>query len=259
MSVDRQIIITMSWFSLRRWINLIFLVNLVHPQSIDDCFRTASKAWSKDLVTIAAGGDNLKLRTVWDKALLARANNFDCPAHGSNNMNRVSSKDNASASSSISAEIKKEPPPRLTDEFLSRFLLVPEHKLLFCWIDKVGSKAFNQLFRDVRRAANSTLLAEEAAGIGNGNSTRNNNTLRSVWRQNRAIEDHGVGGKEGLAEILADPAWHKAVFYRGEEKKAFLVYTPIVAVLCLLSPFSSQQKGFHAKKHAVSLYLLVQS
>lgn len=69
---------------------------------------------------------------------------------------------------------------------------------MFCWIEKVGCSSFNSLFRSLRSRYDDTQL------------------VGSDWRRNRAIEDHGVNGKQGIENILMNASWHKAVFFRGK-------------------------------------------
>jgi len=79
--------------------------------------------------------------------------------------------------------------PNMTDILLERFIIVPEHKLLFCYIEKVACTKFNGLFNAVR-----------------GISSKN------MWYHNSA---HSLGWKkDDLANALVDPEWQKAVFYR---------------------------------------------
>jgi hypothetical protein len=172
---------------------LLFTFNITAsistPSYFERCFRRRSNAVAIKLAQRAEADKqdgNVAWRALWDQAFIDRANNFGCEFEPTRESPQRSS-------------------PNLTLEFLDRFILVPEHKLLFCWIDKVGSEAFNRLFRDLRWVLNST----------HPNSPFVINTNMSSWRHNRAIEDHGVAGSVGLSNLLQDPSWHKAVFFRG--------------------------------------------
>lgn len=88
--------------------------------------------------------------------------------------------------------------PILNHSLLPHFIVVPENKLLFCYIEKVGSDSFNDLFRFVRSRYDPSQL-EDAEDP-------------SKWFKNCPAK-HGLS-KDDLEHILVDPAWHKAVFYR---------------------------------------------
>jgi len=66
--------------------------------------------------------------------------------------------------------------------------------LLFCYIEKVGCRSFNELFRNVRLRYDPRM-----------------NTSHPWWLNTPSR--HRVS-KAGLEGMLADPQWHKAVFYR---------------------------------------------
>ena len=85
---------------------------------------------------------------------------------------------------------KAEEKVELTNELLDRFIVVPEHKLLFCYIEKNACSAFNELFLAVRKQQWSI-------------SPYFHNTYKK----------HGLT-KGDLEAMVADPTWHKAVFYR---------------------------------------------
>lgn len=84
--------------------------------------------------------------------------------------------------------------PRLADDLTEKFIVVPEHKLLFCYIEKVACTNFNMLFRSVRARYH----PEQLEG--------------SDYHRNTP-EVHGVDLAH-LERILANSSWHKAVFYR---------------------------------------------
>ncbi|KAG5179599.1 hypothetical protein JKP88DRAFT_326070 [Tribonema minus] len=76
----------------------------------------------------------------------------------------------------------------------NKWIIVPEHKLLFCFIEKVGCKSFNQLFKSLRARYDPT---QAAAGVwGSNNMTAHNLT------------------EADIDAYVEDPLWHKAVFYR---------------------------------------------
>ncbi|KAG5188108.1 Sulfotransferase family-domain-containing protein, partial [Tribonema minus] len=86
------------------------------------------------------------------------------------------------------------------DFALDHLLIVPEYKLIFCFIAKVSSLSFNDLLRSLRAPFDPGMLEGEAYGriIPFGrNSYRSHN-----W----SLQD--------LTDALHDPAWLKAVFYR---------------------------------------------
>ena len=80
-------------------------------------------------------------------------------------------------------------PPQLRNEFLDRFIVIPEHRLLFCYIEKVGCTRFNEMFY-----------------------TLTDRKTKRFWYSN-APSQHNMT-KSDLENLLADNAWHKAVFYR---------------------------------------------
>ena len=78
---------------------------------------------------------------------------------------------------------------------------MPEHKLLFCYIEKNSCSAFNRLFASVRsRAVPSQSLVGKAESW-------------VPWGLNspKALK---MGSAAQIMAMLKDPAWHKAVFYR---------------------------------------------
>lgn len=85
--------------------------------------------------------------------------------------------------------------PTLTDDLIDRFIVIPEYKLLFCYVEKVACTAFNRLFLYLRG------LTQKANGLTKG-----------IWFANSPSE-HNMD-KSDVAKLLVDPTWHKAVFYR---------------------------------------------
>jgi hypothetical protein len=90
-------------------------------------------------------------------------------------------------------------PPQLTDDLLDHFIVIPEAKLLFCYVEKVGCTMFNNLFRQLRLA----LVPDE--------EEREWLSEQPWWRN--TPEHHGLTRKD-LEYLLVDPEWTKSVFYR---------------------------------------------
>jgi len=88
---------------------------------------------------------------------------------------------------------------------VNRFIVVPEHKLLFCYMEKVACQSFNQAFRDLRRPYDPRMH------IPGGTWFRN-----SPDRFNWTVSD--------VAKRLVDPAWHKAVFHRDPLERLLSAY-----------------------------------
>lgn len=114
---------------------------------------------------------------------------------------------NASADTGIDRDSlpggpKTLPRPQLADRLLNRFIVVPEHKLLFCYVEKVGCSMFNHLFRMLRLSLPEVSQnAKEAAFQAN-----------FTWYRNTP-RHHGLN-KTHLESLLANPDWTKAIFYR---------------------------------------------
>ncbi|KAG5183561.1 Sulfotransferase family-domain-containing protein [Tribonema minus] len=83
---------------------------------------------------------------------------------------------------------------QLPGDLTDHLLVIPEHKLLFCFIAKNNCLSFNDLFRSLRERYDPSLA--EGPNFGRNSYTNHNMTL------------------EQLTEYVYDPAWHKAVFYR---------------------------------------------
>lgn len=79
----------------------------------------------------------------------------------------------------------------LTDELLDHFIVVPEHRLLFCYIEKNACTGFNELFMRVRHQA--------IHGA-------------DIWFKNTPAA-HSLD-KSDLEGLVVNESWHKAVFYR---------------------------------------------
>lgn len=82
----------------------------------------------------------------------------------------------------------------------NRLMVIPEYKLLFCYIEKVGCSMFNQLFR-LLRIYHPSVSPEEREWLaqshfGRANPTHFNMTLRDV------------------KQLVNDDEWTKAVFFR---------------------------------------------
>lgn len=97
---------------------------------------------------------------------------------------------------------KTHPRPQLTDRLLQRFIVVPEKKLLFCYVEKVGCSMFNHLFRMLRLS-----LPEVARNVPEASFQAN-----FTWYRNTP-KHHGLT-KTDLENLLVDSNWTKAVFYR---------------------------------------------
>ena len=92
------------------------------------------------------------------------------------------------------------PPPTLNDDYLNRFIVVPERQLIFCYVDKVGCTMFNQITRLLR-------LLDPRLDV----NERDWQT-KSEWMRNTPQHHHI--SKQDLETFLVDPTWTKAVFYR---------------------------------------------
>lgn len=98
----------------------------------------------------------------------------------------------------------KEDVPELSDDLLDRFIVVPEHHLLFCYMEKVACTNFNEVFRRLRIRYD----PKQAEG--------------GKWFRN-SPEHHGLE-KDDLARILVNTTWHKAVFYRDPVERFTSAY-----------------------------------
>lgn len=84
---------------------------------------------------------------------------------------------------------------RLSDQLLNNFIVIPEHNLLFCYIEKVGCANFNELFRRLRSRYDESQIEG------------------TIWGKNSPRKHHL--NREDLEQILANSSWHKAVFWRN--------------------------------------------
>ncbi|KAJ8605653.1 hypothetical protein CTAYLR_000160 [Chrysophaeum taylorii] len=73
--------------------------------------------------------------------------------------------------------------------FLDRLIVVPEHRLLFCYIEKNACTAFNTLFLRVRHQS-----------------------PRRIWFHN-SYREHGLAADD-VEDLVRNESWHKAVFFR---------------------------------------------
>lgn len=92
----------------------------------------------------------------------------------------------------------------LTNELLDRFIVVPEHKLLFCQIENNACTVFNELFLRVRHE-------ESPPPKENDLWSRNSPRLLNM-------------SKTDLEDIMVDQSWHKAVFYREPSERFIAAY-----------------------------------
>lgn len=92
------------------------------------------------------------------------------------------------ALSAVAAEHPHPPAlPALDGGKLDHLIILPEHRLLFCYIDQVHARGLNEVFRALR----SPFAPEQAKGAINYNYTQ-----------------------EALRELFVNTSWHKAVFLR---------------------------------------------
>jgi len=94
--------------------------------------------------------------------------------------------------------------PKLSSELLDRFIVVPEHNLLFCYMEKNACTNFNDLFRFLRARYD----PDQASG--------------PRWFRNTP-EVHGYT-QEMLEGILVNKTWHKSVFFRDPIERFAAAY-----------------------------------
>mmetsp|Transcript_68388 Transcript_68388/g.198241 ORF Transcript_68388/g.198241 Transcript_68388/m.198241 type:complete len:387 (+) Transcript_68388:120-1280(+) len=82
----------------------------------------------------------------------------------------------------------------------NRLMVVPEYKLLFCYIEKVGCSMFNQLFR-LLRIYHPSLTPEERAYLAESHF-------------GRAKAQHFNMTAAEVSKHMTDPEWTKVVFFR---------------------------------------------
>jgi len=107
---------------------------------------------------------------------------------------------------------KTHPRPALSGRLLHKFIVVPEHKLLFCFVEKVGCSMFNHLFRMLR------LSRPEVAK----NATEAAYQASFTWHRNTP-RHHGLKRRQ-LERLMIDPDWTKAVFYRDPVTRFLSAY-----------------------------------
>jgi len=107
---------------------------------------------------------------------------------------------------------KTHPRPEFASRLLNRFVVIPERKLLFCYVEKVGCSMFNHLFRMLRLS-----LPEVAE-----NATEATFQANFTWYRNTP-RHHGLN-KTQLEDLMVDPDWTKAVFYRDPVTRFLSAY-----------------------------------
>ena len=106
--------------------------------------------------------------------------------------------------------------PQLNNVLLDRFIVVPEKKILFCYIEKVGCTTFNHLFAALRGQ-------------------------KWKWFLNSPSEHNMT--KSDLEKVIADPSWHKAVFYRHPLDRLLSAYKS----KCEFSPHRDSDGATHCQ------------
>lgn len=91
-------------------------------------------------------------------------------------------------------------PPFFRRGLLDRFIIVPEHHLIFCYIEKNGCTSFNRLFMNIR---------------GQGDESR-------VWFRN-SLAKFGMTPAD-LVPLMTNASWHKALFYRDPLERFVSAY-----------------------------------
>mmetsp|Transcript_148184 Transcript_148184/g.270024 ORF Transcript_148184/g.270024 Transcript_148184/m.270024 type:complete len:496 (+) Transcript_148184:99-1586(+) len=107
----------------------------------------------------------------------------------------------------VGVEKENQQKPTLTWQMLDRFILVPEHNLLFCYIEKVACTSFNDLFAGLRKRYDPTMIHTRKV---------------QGWFQNDPY--HRGYTKEDIEDILVNRSWHKAVFYRDPVERFVSAY-----------------------------------
>lgn len=98
------------------------------------------------------------------------------------------------------AHLQPTKPPVLYDHLLENFIVVPEYKLIFCYMEKVANMNFNILFMKMR----SPFDISQKAVLDDPNG--------DVWMQNTPTRHNFSKGM--LEQAFMNRSWHKAVFYR---------------------------------------------
>lgn len=94
----------------------------------------------------------------------------------------------------------------MREQGLGNFLVVPERKLLFCMIQKVGCSTFQDLFRFAR-------------------SSYDPSQLNPKYKYSANTPQHHHLTPEDLNSILLDKSWHKAVFVRDPLERFASAYS----------------------------------
>lgn len=97
--------------------------------------------------------------------------------------------------------------PTLNWNMLERFILVPEHNLLFCYVEKVACRNFNDLFAGIRKSYDPKMIHTKKT---------------TGWFQNSPFERGYT--KEDIEGILVNRSWHKALFYRDPVERFVSAY-----------------------------------
>lgn len=100
--------------------------------------------------------------------------------------------------------------PQLSSEYLDRFIVVPEYKLLFCYTEKVGCSMFNHLFR-MLRILHPSISKDEVQHLA-----------RFTWFRN--TPEHFNLTRSHLEDMLVSSEWTKAVFFRDPATRFLSAY-----------------------------------
>lgn len=111
---------------------------------------------------------------------------------------------------------KTHPLPQLSKSSLDRFIVIPEYKLLFCYVDKVGCSMFNDLFRVLRMVH--LVLAKNNAT----NTDELKYQAKQLWFRNTP-KHHSLSSSD-LERIMINPNWTKAVFFRDPASRFLSAY-----------------------------------
>lgn len=88
----------------------------------------------------------------------------------------------------------------IEQEQMNRFVVIPEYKLLFCYVEKVGCSMFNDIFRFLRAVHPDVSTKEKAF------------QRREMWYRN--TPGHHNLTVSDVETLHTDPGWTKAVFFR---------------------------------------------
>ena len=92
--------------------------------------------------------------------------------------------------------------PSLMPQYLDRIIIIPEYKLYFCYLEKVGCAMFNNIFRLLRLYTLDASMTHEEKLY----------QATQIWFRNSP--GHHKLTISNLNDILIDPNWTKAVFHR---------------------------------------------